>query len=224
MERGSAVHAILLESMRVTCYPGRRAGKVWESFALENADALILTEKEYERAEAMAESVRQHPLAMRALEGSREQRLEWEMSGLPCRGTPDIWCPERVTDLKTTRSSKPDEFERYAVRAFYPAQLAWYGEGLRILGLADPQEYLIVAVESEAPYPTTVFRLTQRALEDGTKKWRLWFERLKVHIEAGVWPGYSEGVEPIDVPEEMPEFAFADEAGGHDAEAPEDAA
>ena len=216
MERGSALHAILLGTRDVIAYPGRRAGKDWEAFQTDNQDSLILTVADYERVIAMAESVRATPYAEAALDGVREQTLRWDFAGVPCRSTPDVRTPKRIVDLKATRSAKPEDFERQAIRSFaYHAQLAWYDESVRTLKLGTPTEHILIAVESAPPFPCVLYRLTDRALEAGHKLWRAWFERLKACRDTGLWPSYSSGrILDLDVddPEAMPDLEFAESA------------
>ena len=223
LEQGQAVHSIMLggdgeSGLRVVAYTGGpRTGKKFEEFATANADALILTPTEYAKVTGMVASLRAHPLACRALDGQREQRIEWEMDGVRCRGTPDVHTADFVTELKTGRTAAIDEylgFPRHAQRMHYPAQLGWYGEGLERAKKIRPRFYYIVAVEDEAPFVVTVFKLTERALEAGNKTWRGWFERFKVCLENNHWPAYapSDGAAiEIDVPEEMPALIFGDE-------------
>ncbi|HYF25325.1 MAG TPA: hypothetical protein VD931_06265, partial [Baekduia sp.] len=54
-------------------------------------------------------------------------------------------------------------------------------------------------------------RLTSRALEQGERLWRLWFERFQVCEQSGYWPAYAESVVDLDVPDDV-ELTFSDEA------------
>lgn len=234
MERGTAVHAIALGTRRVIPYAGRRAGKAWDEFAATNGDAEILTEKAYATAKAMADSLLAHPLFARGLADARarggvEQTFVWEHLGVPCRGTPDLWVPEWVAEVKTSRTSDPEEwqFPRAALRAHYHTALAWYGEALRSTKRGDPKNYYIFAVEPDPPHVVTVFRLTTAydatrggrdgAYEVGDKTWRRWFEAYKVCRDANEWPPYSTAVCEIEVEQEMPALSF----GGDDEDGTE---
>lgn len=224
MERGSAVHALALGNKPVLAYPGVRRGKEWEAFKARHDSSLIVTEKEYERALAMANAIKAHKYGAAALEGIREQTLLWDFAGLPCRGTMDVRTKTRVTDIKTSRTAKPGWFDSIAVRNAYHAQLCWYAEGIRTLGLGNPTELVIVAVESSAPYVCTVYRLTERAMEAGDRLWRSWIERLRVCLDSDSWPGYSEAIVDLDVPDDRGLITFGDAEDGDEAEESRDAA
>lgn len=211
-EKGTAAHAIIFGTRRVVGYfeGKQRRGKEWDAFQADNGDAEILTHSDYADALGMATAVQSHEMAMRALEGTHEKTLLWLHGGVECRATPDAWTSKRITELKTSFSSHPDKFSYLARKVAYGAQLDYYATALRSLKLADPQEHLIVAVESAPPYVVTIFRMSERALEVEAKRWRGWFEKLLVHKASGVYGGYSDAVIDIDVPEEGAELIYAD--------------
>ena len=213
MQRGSAVHALLFETAKVTSYPGAvRRGKEWDAFQAENGGALILTKAEHDKAAAMAEAVRRHKEAVRLLEGTREKTINFKINGRDCRCTPDVAVYDsRAVELKTTFSADPVRFQSHALRLGYHGQLSWQLNAIKAAGLGQPKEAYIVAVESSPPYPVTVLRLTSRALEQGERLWRLWFERFQVCEQSGYWPAYAESVVDLDVPDDV-ELTFSDEA------------
>jgi hypothetical protein len=209
MARGSAVDALLLGTQRVICFPGKvRAGKDWERFQLDNADALVLTRKELDRALAMAAAVRSSKPAMRALDGAHMTEIAWSFLGRECLSHPDVVGDGFVTDLKTTESADPKRFYWAAQRYHYFGQLAFYDAAVRQSGRGDPQAHFIVAVESLRPHPVTVLRLTPRALEQGQREFRLWFETLLACEAANAWPGYCESVVDLDVPDDAVELVY----------------
>ncbi len=209
MEKGTATHALLLGGRRVIAYPGAvRRGQEWAAFEAANADAEIITKSDYEAAARMAESVSNNADAMRALSGVREKSIQWSFLGRTCRSTPDSYALELVGELKTCRDSDPARFARYALRMGYHAQCAWYRQAVLESGKGQPREVFIVAVESSAPYPVTVLRLTDRALDMGQRLVRLWFERLLSCEQSGQWPGYVQSIVDFDIPDDDFELTF----------------
>lgn len=211
MERGTAVHSILLGGKRVISYGKARNEKhaEYQQFKADNPDALILTEAECAKANAMAKAVNANRLAVRVLDGAHELETEWRFGQRGCAGRIDVLNPGWVCELKCTVSSDPDKFQWQAMRMGYFAQVAWYMDGVTAAGLAAPELGYIVAVESTPPFPVTVFAVTQRALEQGRAQYRGWFERLRVCEESNEWPPYAQSVVPLDVPEENGELDFS---------------
>ena len=210
MDKGSAVHSAVLGGKRVCFYDKQtesgasapRRGKDWEAFQSANADALILSRSQYDEVSRIVESVRAHKDAMFLLAENQEQTLMFEMMGLECRTTPDARRAGLVSELKTCRSSDPRRFQWDSIRAHYHAQVAFHAEGARRVKLeqSTPDGY-IVAVETSAPYPVTVFKLTPRALEQGLKSIRLWMEQLKGCLASNQWPAYAQSYVDLDVPD-----------------------
>jgi hypothetical protein len=222
LERGSAVHSLVLGGAKVLGYPGKvRRGKEWEAFEAEHPDAIILTGNEFEKAEAIAKAVRAHPLAMQVLRGQHEQVVDWKYLGRACQSRVDVIADEHIAELKTTMNADPSKFTFQALRLAYHAQLAFYAQAVTASGLGSPQAAYVVAVESSAPYAVTVMRMTPRTLELGARLCRLWMERLLACEAADRWPAYCESIVELDIPEDF-ELNFAEEAplAGGSAEVP----
>lgn len=201
LDVGSAAHSLLLGGKRVVAYPGaKRAGKEFEAFERDNADALILTRREHAVAEGMAKSVRANPDAMRALDGVRERTFTWNQFSRKCRGTPDVRGNGFHTELKTGETADPRRFP-YKMRQFcYHGQLAFYSDGAQLAGMDVPRDNFVVAVEASAPFVVTVFRVSDEAIDQGRRLIRLWFEMLAACEAADFWPGYSQSVVELNLP------------------------
>lgn len=203
MRKGTALHSYLLGGRDVVVYDGGvRRGAAWDEFRAANAHATILIPSEAAAVLGMRRAIEAHPEARRLLEGERERRIEWTIGGLPCAGTPDVvdyGVGGALVELKSARSSRPEKFVRDAQWNGYHAQLAWYLDGVAASGREPPRRAAIVAVESNPPYPVTVFELTATAIEIGRRLWRGWLERLLVCQESNTWPGYTDAIVPFDV-------------------------
>lgn len=221
VERGSAVHSIVLETEEVLPWEKisdkgnqcPRSGKDFDKFQADHPGAIILMPGEYRAAKAQADAIRANPLAMRVLSGRRENEIAFKLGGRDCGGRPDSYDRKLVAELKCTVSSKPSKFARQARNLGYKGQVVWYGDGLRAAGLADPEDYYIVASESAAPYVVTVFKLTPDAVEQARRTYRGWFEQLMVCEQSNEWPGYAQGVVPLEADETFDlDFTGMDEA------------
>jgi hypothetical protein len=213
--KGSAVHSVLLGGKTVISYPGPvRRGKDWEAFQADHPEDLILSRSEIDDVSGMVRAVQSCPEAMRVLQGVRERTVMFTLQGRECRATPDVDGGIYVTELKTTRSSSPSRFAWDAVRHSYNGQLAWYQDALMLQpGRREaPEAAFIVAVESSAPYVVTVFRVAERALDQGRRTNRLWLETLLACEAANEWPGYSQSIVELDLPGDEMVIGEAEEA------------
>ncbi len=212
MERGSAVHSLVLGGQPVVAWEeGRpRRGKDFDAFAATNEGALILTATEFAKAQAMAAAVTSNGLAVRVLEGRREVELSWRFGSRECAGRLDVLGNTFVTELKCTTSTEPGKLMWQALRMSWFAQLPWYLDGAMASGAAAPEAAYVVAVEDKAPHVVTVARLTDRALDQGRRTYRGWLERLLVCEASDEWPAYAQHVIDLDVPDEGIALDFSD--------------
>jgi len=212
MERGSAVHSLLLGGSPVLAWEeGRpRRGKDYDAFVADNPGALILTATEFGKAHAIAESVKRNPLACKVLDGAREYEASWKFGTRACAGRIDVLGASWVTELKITASSDPFKVMYQALRMGWFAQLPWYMDGVMAAGLGTPDSAYIVAVEPAAPFAVTVLRLTDRALDQGRRTYRGWLERLLVCEQSNEWPPYAQSVVELDVPDNDVSLDFGD--------------
>lgn len=200
MRVGSCVHALVLGG-EYHVYEGERRGNAWKEFKVAHDDGkTIVTTSEFDDATAIANAVLSDPVAAVVMAAPRETEIEldWTWLGRACAGRLDLVRPDLLADLKVSSTSELDRFQAQAIRMAYHAQLAWY---LRALGRPLTSAVYVIVVEDHAPYPVTVRRLTDRALEAGEKLCRLWMEQLLCCEQAGAWPGYAQSVVPLDLPE-----------------------
>lgn len=200
---GDALDALLFGTKEVLTFDGAsRRGKAFDKFEDDNPEAVLLVPSEQVEIAGMLAALQANKAAMELLNGERQRKIEWAMNGRQCQGTPDVYAKQRVVELKSGRSVNPDFFQYDSRKFGYHAQLSWYRNALSELGLTEPYAHCyIVAVESSAPYPVTIFEATDRALLEGEKLWRLWFERLLVCEASDTWPEYTSAVVPLDVPD-----------------------
>ena len=203
--KGTALHSMVIgNASDVVVWGNKRdpRNKEYQAFMAENDGRHILSSKEYDVSSAMAESVQRHQQAMEVLQGMREQQMDWSWLGRRCSGTPDVFSLEHLSELKTCRTAHPERFMSAAKFYGYHAQLAWYRRGLIESGFGTPASYWIVAVESASPFPVTVFRMTDNALDLGERMCRAWLERLLVCEASDQWPAYVESAVPFDIVED----------------------
>ncbi|HTD89376.1 MAG TPA: PD-(D/E)XK nuclease-like domain-containing protein [Burkholderiales bacterium] len=201
MQRGTAVHAILFDTRDVLAWDGPvRRGKAFDDFVAQNPNAEIMTSTEYAKSHAIASAVRACKPAMEVLQGEVEKTIYFDWMGSKCRATPDVRGDGYVTELKTSATSDPNRFVWHALRMQYNAQLRMQQIACN-MDILDSRAY-IVAVESAAPFPVTVFNVQYNALEVGERNLILWMERLRMSESSESWPAYVESIVPLDMPED----------------------
>lgn len=198
MQIGTAAHERILMGTFGVTYDGVRRGKEWEAFKADQpAGVMIFNAREAMQVASMATSVQANSDAMRVLEGERETMRLWTKDGRACQGTPDVVSDTFVTELKTGETSDPRKFHHKVRDYAYHAQLAWYDAAVGVR-----KEHYIVAVESKAPFVTTVFKLSFPTILAGQKLCRLWWERLLQCEASNEWPGYCQSVVDLDMGDE----------------------
>lgn len=199
-EKGTSVHALTLNSQAVVVAPMPRNDKheAYRRFAEENDGCRIVTRSEYEEASRLADAVRRHREARNLIEGGEvEVTRHFDLHGRTCRATPDIVRPRCIADLKTSKSADPRVFPYHVAKYYYHSAMAWYQAAVPFA-----TEVFLIVVETRPPYPVTVFRVSERALQTGRELHMGWFRALRECERTGAWPDYAEGgVVALDLPE-----------------------
>lgn len=165
---------------------------------------------EREHVEAMAEQIRQHPIASAVLTpgsgGLAELSLFWRhAAGQMCRARID-WLrqyPRRtvIVDYKTAANAEPRAIEKSVYDWGYHQQAAWYLDGAQARDLADEYAaFLLVVQEKTPPYVVTVAEVAPTALMWGRVLNRKAIDIYQRCTETGEWPGYATDVVPADLP------------------------
>jgi hypothetical protein len=207
---GRLLHFLVLGGDYVI-YEGKRQGNAWKGFEKLHAEKEIFTRAEVDREIAVANAVKNHPIAGPLLVGDHEVEIKWENMGRKCSSRLDVLNHglRRAVDLKRAVTSEPDRFSRAARGYGYHAQGAFYQDACEF-AKTPIDEYFVIAVEPVAPYAVTVFRLTGRALHQGRKLNRIWMERLLQCEAVNEWPEYAQDIIDLDS-EEASDLIFGDE-------------
>lgn len=220
---GRAVHCSVFEPdefpLRFTVWPGKRAGKSWDSFKVLNMGRDILKRDEYDLALGMRNAVREHPLVAPYLAaGVAERAVTWTdpVTGLGCKARPDWISTSKpaVVDLKTSRAIDVRGFSAAVARYGYHCQLAMYRAGVKAATGLE-LDAVLVAVESAAPHDVAVFKLDEDVLYAADEELRELMDRLKGCHEAGAFPGRYEGEQALHLPAwAFPDYDFSAEEAG----------
>jgi hypothetical protein len=210
---GHAAHSLVLgegHELVVVDAKDWRTNAAKDARDAAHADGKVpLLKHEHETALAMADALREHPIAGPAMSqpGKAEQSLfrQDAATGVWLRARID-WLPEAVdgrvtiTDYKTAASAEPTAFARSVARFGYAQQDAWYSDMTLALGLADEVEFWFIAQEKTPPYLVQPYRLDPFALKIGRRLNREAIELFARCVKRDEWPSYSEGVETLSLP------------------------
>lgn len=210
MELGTAAHKLVLgtgaELVVVDAKDWRTDKAKNEAKGARLAGKVPLLTKDHEIVLAMAAAIREHPLASAIFDPARgghaEQSFFWfdEQWGVWRRGRLD-WLPAQpyLVDYKTCVSAELSAVVKAIINFRYFQQDAWYSDGIAaITGQMLP--FLFVMQEKEPPYLVTVVQLKDQAIDAGRILNNRALEKFRDCTESGVWPGYSEGIEMVELP------------------------
>ena len=167
------------------------------------AGKVPLLAKDHDMVQAMAEAIRQHPIAGPLFTpgaGVAERSIYWtdKSTGVRCRVRPDWLRGPIVVDYKTIKDAAPDTISRAIKDRSYHQQDAFYIDGVEAAGLApDGARFVFVFQSKIAPYLVTVRELTDQDRDIGRAR----NERaLRIYADCestGVWPDWTGPVTEI---------------------------
>lgn len=128
---------------------------------------------------------------------------EDEETGLPLKARLD-WLSEGnvVLDLKSTATADPAPhgFPREIAKYRYHLQAYWYLMMAELCG--KPKDcFVFVAIEKKAPYCVTTIQLDSVSIGKGRDECRRLLAKYKECVTLNSWPGYSDKLEIVTIPE-----------------------
>jgi len=181
-----------------------------EWYASLRKDVIVLNQEEADRMVGMLNAINNHKLVSRLIrDGLRESSgfVEDPETGILLKFRPDLISEKKnyVVDFKTTRNASHQFFinQIFSSRGnspFYILNGAHYAHCAKLTKGCNGDSFIIVAIESEAPFGINVFPLDSYCLEVGEKiRSRL----TKLYAEcskSGIWPSYPESAAPVAIP------------------------
>jgi hypothetical protein len=213
---GHAAHLLVLgegPELQVIDFPDwRKKDAQIERDEAYLAGKIPLLTKDHDMVQAMAEAIRQHPVAGPLFTpdgGVAEQSIFWTdpRTDVRCRCRPD-WMPHRgdgrlvVVDYKTAKAVDPAALAKAVYERGYHAQAAHYLDGVKAAGLHGDREpaFVFVFQSKTAPYLVHLVELDFPALALGAAR----NERaLRAYAEAertGIWPGFNDRITYLPLP------------------------
>lgn len=171
------------------------------AFEAEAQGKTVLSPDDAERIQRMAAAVHQHPASSFLLElpGVREASYFWtdEATGLECKCRPDWHSLDRrlLVDVKTTEDASPRGFAMSCAKFRYHVQAHWYQRPF-----LEAEQFLFIAVEKQPPYLVAVYAATPAMVAAGARAAERDLQLLAQCRAADRWPGYSDEIQPLDLP------------------------
>lgn len=173
--------------------------------AVPTTDAYtILSPDNMEYARGIVASVNANPHARAVLDNATDFELSVivrdDETGLLLKARLDIYCRAIgvMPDLKTCRSSNPSKFKYQARDMAYDVQLCFYRKVALAAGL-EVATTPVIAAENTRPFTTTVFDPSEAFMLTGEKRMNDALAKFAECNSTGVWPGYSDGIQLLDV-------------------------
>ncbi|SIC55431.1 gp60 protein [Mycobacteroides abscessus subsp. abscessus] len=163
---------------------------------------------EIAKAKAMADKVREHPLAAALLaDGAAELSGYWHdrETGVRLRLRTDwLTNPGRgrfiVVDYKTSTTAHPEHFARAAADYGYHQQAPWYLDGLEAVEVSNDAGFVFIVQSKSPPYLVSVMELDPAAIDLGRRRNRKAIDLYAQCVADDHWPDYGQGVHPISLP------------------------
>lgn len=180
-------------------------GKLWRKEQTKE----IIEEADYEFLIGGSEAVAKHAIAKDVFsEGDAEVTsvVFDPQHGIALKARFD-WLPKEsnvVVELKTAEDASKEAFSRALHRLGYVFQAGFYTHVAELEKL-NRDVFLFVVVEKRPPYEVVVYRLDDESLKIGKEEVRQCLELYRGCKEAKKWPGYSDKIETIGLPEYVKE-------------------
>lgn len=144
--------------------------EVAQQFEEDNVGKTIVDEYQFERAKAIAEAARSHPIvAEHMVGGDAEVTMLWDEYDLNCKARVDYLRSNVIFDLKTCQDASPSGFARQIGVFQYHLQAAHYASGFETIMKTPLDRFVFIAVESEPPHATGVYIVNKEGLDAGKR-------------------------------------------------------
>jgi len=213
---GSATHSAILEPEKFASdylllrdIKDRRASAYKEAIKAHNPD-YVLTEPEADRVTGMQESISTNSLLKSLIDEIKytEVSLFLNRNGVTYKCRFDaITKNGSILDLKTTQDARFEAFSRSIFNYRYHVQAAYYSDLFEAAAGAQA-DFIFLAVESEPPHASKVYRLDSISMEIGREAYKNDLEVYKQCFKSNLWPAYEQNNEPDLIA--LPEWAIMD--------------
>jgi len=160
--------------------------------------------KDYESMLALDKAIKSQRIHRFIEQGESEVCIVWEdrKTGLLCKGRIDYAHRKQavIIDLKSTLDATKEKFARDIWRYGYYQQAAFYCDGWRTLTDVLPA-YVFLTYEKIPPFLIAARELAAKDIIAGRLSYRKEMRKYAKYMKKGYWPGFSDNVEMISMPD-----------------------
>jgi hypothetical protein len=219
MQIGTAFHAAVLEpnefTNKVVIEPSRwptksECGITQEQqkldFYQQHRGKVAISADDLEMIKNMYQAIYNNPIASTLLKqkGLAEQAILFDHpeTGTPSKIKPDWINIEQdvLIDIKTAEDASPAEFAKSCVNHWYHVQAAWYIDGMMYAQGFEARGFVFIVVEKKPPYAVATYYAPPEMVALGRKIYMPVLEKYEKCRQTNVWPGYEQGLQPINLP------------------------
>lgn len=173
-------------------------------FVHDNEGKKLLDKDQYSMILAIVSAVKKRPVESELLaEGWAEKTLLFKdnSTGCPLKVRPD-WISKRgfIVDIKSTEDASAEEFGKTCINYGYDIQGALYSDGYKEVFGEQPQGFIFIAVEKQAPHGVAIYYAPKEMIDLGRKKYKQACAIYTTCKSTKSWPGYPEEVLPVKLP------------------------
>ena len=211
MALGTAIHEALLEpnvfmanSIVMPRFEGKGMRDRKDQWMLEHHGKRIVTADQMATIMGALKAISAHKTARSLLSsGAAEESYFWRDpdTGLDCKCRPDFVRDGHIlVDVKTTNDASFDCFSKTIANFQYHLQAAFYLAGVgHVIGQKFDQ-FVIVAVEKEAPHGVAVYQLDDGTIDAGRFLYQKALEKLARARDTGAYPAYPDQILSMALP------------------------
>ena len=205
---GSAFHKLVLEPetfgkeyvvMPLFDKRTKQGKELYEQFVATSEGRDIITQEQYQTICAMRDSVLSNKYAVALLKGKHENSFytQDELTGENIKVRPDCYrnVQDRVviTDLKSCRSARTEDFMKDVVKFSYDLQSSMYSQTVaKVLNVPKEKvDFIFIAVEKKPPYMVNILQADTFILDRGDALFREYIGTYHECKESGNWYGLN---------------------------------
>lgn len=211
---GSAIHCALLEPERFerdyVCSgtDDRRASEYKQAVKAKGTDEFVLTQPEWDKVVGMQAAAYANADAREVLQCDGEEELsvfaEDPDTGLTVKCRPDklahYYSGPVIADVKKCQDARPEEFAKSVARYGYDLAAAHYIDTFEAATGQRVYNYLLIAIEEEAPHGVMVYQLPEEWIDYGRQRRQQALLHAEQCDKSGEWPAYPEGIDVLMPP------------------------